>query len=205
MQNQTIQDDLASVRNLMERSTKFISLSGLSGILAGVYALAGAAYAYQQIYQGDFSRTVAFYIQHPSAVYHLAGVAVLVLGLSLSTGLYLSWRKAKRSGETLWNNATKKLLVNLLIPLVAGGLFTAILLSRGYYGIISSSLLLFYGLALMNASANLFDEIRYLAYCELVLGLLSALLPGYGLLFWAIGFGALHIFYGLLMYRKYDR
>lgn len=205
MQNQTIQDDLASVRNLMERSTKFISLSGLSGILAGVYALAGAAYAYQQIYQGDFSRTITFYMQHPSVVYQLTAVAMLVLVLSLFTGFYLSWRKAKRSGETLWNNATQKLIVNLLIPLVAGGLFTVILLSRGYYGIISSSLLLFYGLALMNASANLFDEIRYLAYCELLLGLLSALLPGYGLLFWAIGFGALHIFYGLLMYRKYDR
>jgi predicted lysophospholipase L1 biosynthesis ABC-type transport system permease subunit len=204
-ENLSYQEDLASVRNLMERSSKFISLSGLSGILSGVYALAGAGYAYQVIYDGQIRRTISFYFQHPQDVYQLCVIAFLVLICSLATGVFLSLRKAKRKGQSLWTISSRKLLINLLVPLVAGGLFTLILLSRGYFGIIAPSLLIFYGLALMNASANLFDEIRYLAYSEIILGLVAAFNPGYGLLFWAIGFGALHIFYGALMYRKYDR
>jgi hypothetical protein len=65
--------------------------------------------------------------------------------------------------------------------------------------------LVFYGLALIQGSANTFDEIRYLGFSEIILGLISASVPGYGLVFWAIGFGVLHIIYGVIMYNKYDK
>jgi hypothetical protein len=203
--SQDYQQDLASVRNLMERSVKFISLSGLSGVLAGIYALAGATVAYYLINSQNAPYTAANYRQNPGLIISLALVAGAVLLLSLLTGWYLSYQKAKKSSTSFWNDTARRLVFNLMIPLATGGVFILILLYRGYFGMIAPSFLLFYGLALVNASSNLYDEVRYLGYIEVVLGLVAALLPGYGLLFWAIGFGVLHVFYGALMYRKYDR
>jgi putative exporter of polyketide antibiotics len=121
------------------------------------------------------------------------------------TGYVLASRKAKKLGLKVWDATSKRLVINLIIPLLTGGIFILILLAKGYYGIVAPACLIFYGLALINASANLFDEVRYLGFCEIVLGLVATLMPGFGLLFWAIGFGLLHIVYGALMFKKYDR
>lgn len=198
--------DLASIRTMMERSVKFISLSGLSGILAGIYALAGAAVAWQLVYypRSPFSYRIET-LQEASTLTKLLITAACVLIASLGTGLWLSQRKAKKHGMNLWNVTTKTLAINLAIPLVTGGLFILILLQSGHYGIAAPACLIFYGLALINASANLYDEVRYLGYSEIVLGLIAAYLAGYGLLFWTLGFGVLHIIYGAVMYYRYDK
>lgn len=205
-QNQSYQKDLESIRNLMERSVKFLSLSGLSGILAGVYALAGATAAYFMIHYplSPFSYRQES-MRESDVVIKLLSLAIAVLVLSLITGYLMANRKAKKQGVQVWNSTSKRLVINLAIPLITGALFILILLWNGHYGVAAPACLVFYGLALLNASANLFDEIRYLGYCEIGLGLISALLPGYGLLFWAAGFGVLHVLYGTLMYKKYDR
>jgi fumarate reductase subunit D len=205
MENQRIQEDLESIRHLMERSVKFISLSGLSGILAGIYALIGAALAYYQIYSGEVVRTVEYYQGHIPVVANLIYIALVVLVASLLTGLWFSHRKAKRVGTKIWNAISKRLLINLSVPLVVGGIFILFQLMRGHYSLVASSALIFYGLALINSSSNLYEEMRYLGYCELIVGLVAAAWPGYGLYFWAIGFGLLHILYGSMMYHKYDR
>jgi hypothetical protein len=205
MENQRIQEDLESIRHLMERSVKFISLSGLSGILSGVYALIGAALAYYQIYSGEVVRTVEYYQGHIPIVRNLIIIAVVVLVASLVTGWWFSFRKAKKLNTRIWNETSRRLLMNLSIPLVVGGIFTLVLVYHGHYNVVAASVLIFYGLALINASSNLYEEVRYLGYCELVVGLIAAALPGYGLYFWAVGFGLLHILYGSMMYNKYDR
>ena len=196
--------DLASIRDIMERSSKFVSLSGLSGILAGLYAILASVYAFYNIYFEQLVRPSQYFESNPALVRRLIFVAFITLVASLVTGFYFSHKKATRVGSSIWNATSKRMLFNLSIPLVAGGLFTIICLWHGYYGIAAPICLLFYGLALVNASHNLFDEIRYLGYCEIGLGILSAIFIGYGLFFWAFGFGVLHILYGVLMYRKYD-
>ncbi|MCI0751251.1 MAG: hypothetical protein L0Y35_05400 [Flammeovirgaceae bacterium] len=200
------EQDLSSIRTIMERSVKFISLSGLSGILAGIYALIGSAAAYALI---QYPLSITSYrqesVQPPSVIIKLIGIALVVLAASLLTGFWLSYRKANVHGTRVWNETSKRLVINLSIPLLTGGIFILILLSNGHYGVVAPACLIFYGLALINASANLYEEVRYLGYSEIVLGLICAALQGYGLLFWAIGFGVLHIFYGALMYHKYDR
>jgi len=60
MENKSVHQNLESIRQLMERSVKFVSLSGLSGILAGIYALIGAVLAYREIYSGRVVRTVEY-------------------------------------------------------------------------------------------------------------------------------------------------
>ena len=197
--------DIQSIRTLMERSVKFLSLSGLSGILAGVYALVGSAAAYFIIY--DQKTPFDFHDQGAkeiSITFRLLLIAAAVLFASLITGYLLAYRKSKKLGVQIWDATSKRLVINLALPLVAGALFILILLMRGYYGIAAPASLIFYGLALINASPNLFDEVRYLGYLEVILGLVSAVLVGYGLYFWAFGFGVLHVVYGLVMYKKYD-
>ena len=198
--------DIASIRTIMERSAKFISLSGLSGVLAGTYALIGSGVVYYLI---QYPLPITAYrqesIQQPSVVLKLMLIGIAVLVASLVTGFWLSYRKARRHNTSVWNETSKRLIITLMIPLITGGIFILILFSNNHYGVVAPACLIFYGLALIQASGNLYEEARYLGYSEIALGLISAVLPGYGLLFWAIGFGVLHIFYGTLMYRKYDR
>lgn len=221
MEEQEIKSELAAIRGLMERSSKFISLSGLSGILAGIYALVGAAVAYKLIEDDPLHRSLEtlsrkvlgnadsaglFYGGNKSILeVKLFITALIVLIASILTGYVLSARKAKQKGQAIWGQTSRLLLFNMAIPLVAGGLLMLIMLLRGHFGIISSTSLIFYGLALVSAGNYTFTDVKYLGLCEIVLGLIAACVPGYGLLFWAVGFGVLHIVYGGMMYFKYDR
>jgi hypothetical protein len=203
---QEYEKDIASIRNMMERSVKFISLSGLSGVLAGIYALLGATAAYFIIhYPVSPFRMRIYSVNEPTVLGKLLLIAIVVLIVSISTGLWFSNRKAKKAKVKLWTTVSRQLVVNLAIPLVSGGLFILILLYTGHYGVAAPACLLFYGLALIQASSNTYDEVRYLGFTEILLGLISALLPGYGLIFWALGFGVMHILYGAIMHFRYDK
>jgi hypothetical protein len=203
---QDYEKDIASIRNIMERSVKFISLTGLSGILAGVYALLGAAYVYVLVYYPSSPFGFRFYyMSEQQIIVHFLLVAFTVFVLSIGTGYWLSARKAKKQKAKVWNRASRQLLGDLLIPLLTGGVFILILLSRGYFMIVASSSLIFYGLALIYASRTTYSEVRYLGFTEIALGLIAASVPGYGLTFWAIGFGAMHIIYGAVMHFRYDK
>jgi len=203
-----IEDELVSIRSMMERSSKFISLSGLSGILAGVYALVGAGAAYIVIQNNPISGRIPLFELWSNAVYvllSLMAIAIVILIASVLTAFILSSRKAKRKGQPIWSKTSKVLLFNTSIPLFTGAIFIVILLYQGYDSFIIPAMLLFYGLSLVSASNFTFSDVKYLGLLEIVLGLIAACLPGFGLLFWAIGFGVLHIIYGSLMYLKYDR
>jgi hypothetical protein len=204
----------------MERSTKFISLSGLSGVMAGLYALIGAGIAYsliprysmRYIEQADTTMPVRGLFYGSSRYGYISGldaklflVALAVLILSIGTGVWLTMRKSKRNKQTLWNPSSRALLKSGLLPLLTGGAFILILLGQHHYGIISPACLIFYGLSLVAAGQYTYGDVKWLGISEIVLGLLCMLVPGYGLFFWAFGFGVLHILYGAIMYFKYDR
>jgi hypothetical protein len=198
--------DIASIRTMMERSAKFISLSGLSGVLAGVYALLGASAAYYTVhYPISPFRYRIYSIREIDNLWKLLAIAAVVLVASISTVLWLSNQKAKKHNLKLWNSASKQMLLSLAIPLVSGGIFILIMLYTGHFGLAAPACLVFYGIALIQGSTNTYDEVRYLGFCEIILGLASAIVPGYGLIFWAVGFGVLHIVYGAIMYNKYDK
>jgi len=211
VKEEEIQDELVSIRKLMERSSKFISLSGLSGILAGVYALIGAGVAYIVINENNTSTyrgVIGFFkalLKFEATIIYLLLIALIVLLASITTGILLSIRKAKKNGQPIWGKTSQAMLFHLATPLITGGILILIFISRGYFGIIAPSMLVFYGLALISAGNFTFNYIKYLGICEIILGLIAACLPGYGLLLWAIGFGLLHIIYGSMVYFKYDR
>nr|WKN38357.1 hypothetical protein K4G66_06545 [Tunicatimonas sp. TK19036] len=201
MQKTDYLQDISEIRSMMERSSRFISLSGLSGVMAGVYALVGAGVA-----QWCLSQYRTGYLgSYRDAVGYLALIASVVLLLAIGTGIWLTTRRARRQGLKVWDATVRRLVIHLLIPLVAGGIFCLVLVGQGYTGIVAPSMLMFYGLALINASKYTLTDVMYLGLAELGLGLLSAIVIGYGLLFWTIGFGVLHIVYGASMYYKYER
>ncbi len=201
MKDQDIHAELSSIRDLMERSAKFISLSGLSGVMAGIYAIIGAVLGWEILTHESEGLLRNDYL----VIGQLFIVAFGVLILSIGTGVLLSIRKAKKLGQPFWNTGSKRLLLHMAIPLVAGGLFTFILIYRGYYGVVAPSTLVFYGLALVAGSHYTYSGVRGLGILEILLGLLCALMPGYGLIFWTVGFGLLHIIYGTVMHFKYDK
>ncbi len=191
-----IENDIASIKEIMERSSRFISLSGFSGILAGVYALIGSAIAYYLIYYPNSPFGYRFYyVNEQDIVVKLFATAAFVLAASLLTGVLLSMQKAKKLQLSYWNANSKRFVINVSIPLVSGGIFIACLIARGYFGIAAPACLLFYGLALINASSYTLGEIRYLGLIEIALGILCCIFPGYGLIFWAVGFAAYHLWY----------
>lgn len=198
--------DISDIRSMMENSSRFISLSGLSGVMAGVYALFGAFVASHLIYNSYDFLNISF-IERQVRVNqtYLLIDALAVILMTVITGIYFTTKKAKQNEIKTWDESAKKVIINLLIPLVAGGLFVIILYTQGYISLIAPSTLIFYGLGLINASKYTFRDIRYLGLIEVALGLLAATSIGNGLLFWAIGFGVLHIIYGGLMYFKYER
>ena len=203
-------EDLQAIREIMERSSKFLSLSGLSGVFAGVCALIGAAVAYFLILDSghvqydEYLRSLG---DSPTndIRFSLAIDALLILVTASFGAFYFSFRKAKKGGLSFWTSSTKRLLSHLFIPLVSGGIFATILIFRNNIELVASVTLIFYGLSLVNAGKFTFGEIHYLGLTEIVLGILAGIFINHGLLFWAVGFGLMHIIYGIVMYYKYER
>ena len=182
----------------MDRSSRFISLSGLSGIFAGIYAIVGAAIAYVYL----FPKPGEYLTLHSWNFKLLLILLASVLVLSIITAYLLTTRRAKRNNEKIWDTTTQRLLLNFLIPLVTGGIYIIIKLNSQHYGLTASLMLIFYGLALVNASKYTIGNVKYLGYAQIIIGLICAALPGYGLWFWLLGFGLFHIIYGSIMYLK---
>lgn len=194
--------EIKEIRKMMEESSRFLSLSGLSGILIGIYALAGAFVAYRMIYFLPPSGYRKVYADEIAG--QLITVALVVLMLSFVTTLWLTYRRAKKAGKKIWNPGSRLMLLNLVIPLISGGALILIFVFRGVYEIVSPACLIFYGLALVNAAKFTRQEIFYNGLFQITLGIIAALFPGAGLLLWALGFGIIHMIYGAVMYFRYE-
>lgn len=199
---------IQDIKKIMERSSRFISLSGLSGVSAGIFALIGAWFAYNWIddYYLRYGKRSGFdFLDFRALIRDLLGLAMIILAGAIVSALYFTWRKARRNKLPVWDHTSRKLLINLCIPLFTGAIFVFGLLKYSEWRFIAPVCLIFYGLALVNASKYTLSEIRYVGMIEIMLGLINMWWISYGLYFWALGFGVLHILYGIVMWWKYDR
>ncbi len=192
--------DLAEIRSMMERSSKFLSLSGWSGILAGVYALAGAWFS--SFYYGFYPDELFYSTPYLSSI---IPIALGVLVLALITAVFFSKRKAAQKGESAWNATSRRMLSNMAIPLITGGALIAIFVSKELVGLVPALMLIFYGFSLILGGHFTLREVRVMGFIQLFLGLLAAWFIEYSLIIWTIGFGLVHIGYGLYMHIKYER
>lgn len=201
MENEKYLKDIQDIKQMMSQSTQFISLSGLSGILSGIYALIGAYIVNLLLEQNKYDVVIIEGLTFKLIVL----TAAVVLLLSIVTAIIMTKQKAKKVGEKMWNASAKRLLINFCIPLLTGGIFALLLLRHEVYGLIAPIMLIFYGLACLNASKYTLKDVRYLGITEIILGLFAVEFSGYGLYFWILGFGICHIVYGAVMHFKYDR
>jgi hypothetical protein len=209
-------DDLQHIKKMMERSSRFISLSGLSGISAGLCALIGAWVAHPYVFgKKDFLMYGNVDIMpHTPDIFgdygiilstYLFWIAAATFIAAFTSAFIFTWLKSKKDGTPIWGNTAKRLLINVSIPVAVGGLFLFRMLHYGTFGLVAPGCLIFYGLGLINASKYTLDEIRYLGYVQILLGIINLWFVGYGLYFWAMGFGVMHILYGVYMWMKYER
>ena len=210
------QQDLQQIKQMMERSNRFISLSGLSGIAAGVCALTGATFAYytlnskdgqlmnldENIYNSVANRQVELtnLLENKLVI-----IAVLTFIIAFISSVFFTWLRSKKTNVPIWGSTSKRLMINVCIPLVTGGIFLLKLIEGGHVGLIAPGCLIFYGLALVNAAKFTLGEIKWLGYFQIILGIINLWCIGKGLYFWVTGFGFLHIIYGIIMWNKYER
>ncbi len=208
-------DTIRDIKKMMERSSRFISLSGLSGVAAGICALIGAWFGYDVVHgsHGDEMRNNLLRLRERDgdiSVAEYAGNSLLKIGLLTFAAAFVlafifTYIRSRKNHTPLWGTTARRLMINVCIPIAAGGIYLIALMKYGAFGLIAPGCLIFYGLALINASKYTLVEIRYLGYGQLILGIINLLYPGYGLYFWAFGFGILHIVYGTVMWWKYER
>jgi len=202
-------EQLNDIRQMMEKSTRFLSLSGLSGISAGIVALLGSVITwlyinknvivyneYFRVIKGGSCESFRLFIM-------VLGLTILIL--ALTSAWYFSWKKAKAAGEDFWSPAAKRMVYHMMVPLGTGGILTVILLLENNLNLVAPLTLIFYGLALLNAVKFTRPELAILGYSELLIGIIAAIWQQSGLILWAVGFGVLHILYGSIFYFKYDR
>lgn len=211
MEHQKEIEAIHDIRRIINRSTRFLSLSGLSGVFAGTFAIIGAAAAYWKF---GYRKYMGFYNDYNAQAFEpgqealfrfLFWDAAIVLIASVAAGLFFTMRKAKRENARVFDKTGRRLLFHFAVPLFTGGVFCLALLAHQLYALAAPATLIFYGLAVFQASKFTFDEVRYMGLFQISLGLLGLFIPGYGLLLWTIGFGLLHILYGIIMWNKYDR
>ena len=206
-------DTLKDIRNMMERSSRFISLSGLSGISAGICALTGAWLSSDIIEKNKNAvRNLKVSIADADSIIYgdfinswLFRIAFLTFVAALVSAFIFTYRRSKKTNVPIWGNTAKRLIINVTVPVITGGIFLLALIKNGVFGFVAPGCLIFYGLGVLNASKYTLPETRYLAYGEILLGLLTLFFMGYGLYFWALGFGVFHIIYGVFMWLKYER
>lgn len=203
MKEKNAHAELAAIRVMMERSSKFISISGVAGICAGVFALAGAWIVYRSILRHGTPDAIVAHTEQVIRTAIYTGIAVLLL--SILTSYWFSLRKARRKGESVWNPVSRRLLAASGIPFITGGLVMIILLTKEQYNEIGAMSLLFYGLALIAGSQYTFTAVRWLGIGQVLLGLMALYATTYSLHLWALGFGVLHILYGTFMHFKYEK
>lgn len=203
-ENKNYLEDLKEIKDMMSKSSQFLSLSGLSGVLAGIYALIGGWQAEKMIAEfiiGSYNSEELV----EALELKLIIIALSIITLSILTGLLLSYLKSKKLGIQLWNETSKRLIINFSIPLLTGGILIFILLIRQFYDFMIPTMLLFYGMGCINASKYTLGDVKYLGITITIIGLLSAYFYKYSVELWMLGFGFCHIFYGGMMWFKYDR
>jgi hypothetical protein len=189
-------DDIKHIRSMMERSSKFLSISGMSGVLAGTFAIIGAVLAHL-VLEGKLTFTNDY-------LYDFILIAGAVLVSAVTVGLIFSARKARKSNSKLWMPVTLQIAKDFCVPLFTGGVLCIILIFKHVAFMVAPCMLIFYGLGLIAAGSRTFRDVKILGACEILLGLAAAIVVGYDLIFWGIGFGVLHIVYGILIHCKYD-
>ena len=212
MKEQEIKDTLSDIRNMMERSQKVVFLDGTAGILAGIWAIIGAIAVSLVIY-GTVTplwmtsvQPVADASAHTFII--LSVICVAVFCAAFLSVWNMSRRRAIKQGmEFVLDAGSRNLLKTFFSVMVVGGLACLTPIANGLWSLIPGFMLLFYGLALVVISPIAFKIpiTSLLGYIMIAIGIAALCLPTYGLCLWTIGFGLVHLLWGIWFSLRYNR
>jgi phosphoribosylaminoimidazole (AIR) synthetase len=156
-ENKQSLEELNEIKSLMIKSTRFLSLSGLSGVSAGIVALICSYIAFIILGDDSVLRSVDYdapVIQKYrwisiDSVKLLVVDGVVALFLAIVFGFYFTWRKARKSQQKVFTSIAFRMITNLAIPLFVGGVFALAALYYKDYYLIAPLTLIFYGLAIV--------------------------------------------------------
>lgn len=204
METEKYLSDIRDIKEMMERSSRFISLSGLAGVSSGVFALLGVFVLYKFVWNDLMVAEQGTLSMASTPMVNLLMIAVVTLILALISAILFTTHRAKKTGLKIWDSRTRQMLLTLLVPLATAGVLCTVLLAYGLVALSVSLTIIFYGLALFQGSRFTYKELRSLSFLLIFLGLISSVLPEYVLLFWGVAFGICNILYGIIVYYKYE-
>lgn len=199
MESENYLKDISEIKNLMNKSSQFISLSGLSGAFAGIYAIIGAAYFYIT------TRSIKISDFETKDIDKATIIFILFVILSTLTTIIFTSIRAKSLDEKSWDVKTKNLVQAFFTPILIGLVFVLILYFNNEYNYLLALLLVFYGIGLLNAGFTTNNLVKPLGYIQVTFGLICAIKYDYTFWFFAIGFGIVHLVYGSIVYFKIDK
>lgn len=180
-------DNLQFIRETMERSAVFTSVPGYGGALMGATAMGAAIIAYNQ-----------------SRVENWLIVWLVEAVLAFAIGLFALWQKAKNSNVSLASVPARKFASAFAPPIIAGIILTALFYYRGFYPFLPCVWLTLYGTAVVTGGAFSVRIVPIVGWIFVAFGAVAAFAPSsWGNLLMALGFGVLHIVFGLIVARRY--
>jgi hypothetical protein len=201
--------DVQDIKRMMQRSSRFTSLSAWSFVGAGAVALISAAigrYIFFVPYYRSYNTRGTFIASDFAELKtQLIGLAFATLLVAGGVAALFTWFKARRQGQSLWEYSSRQAAWQFAVPMVAGAVFLLGMLQYDEWRFVAPGCLLFYGLSMVAASRFTLGAVRWLGFGMILLGLINLFYIGYGMYFWTIGFGALHIVFGLLVWLRYER
>lgn len=179
-------DNLRFIRDTMERAASFTAVPGWGGVVIGVTALGAGAVAFDRPLHEQF----------------LVWLAEALLALVIA---WLAVRiKSKRLALSLQSRPARRALLSFMPPLLAGAILTAVLYHLQIFGVTPGLWLLLYGAAVVTGGAFSVRIVPVMGLCFMSVGAVSLFAPSqWGNIFLMLGFGGLHIAFGIVIARRY--
>lgn len=199
-QQKAAQKTLEEIKEMMSQSSKFISLSGLSGIVIGLLTIL-SVYIFSTQYQINplDGEAQALSSLTENELLRLYNASVVLLIFSLIITFLMSKHKAKKEGKDIWGPASRQLISSMALPFSFGFLFCSILFFKAPDMVLPLSLLV-YGFSLFSGSRNTLNSIKTFGIIQMSLSVICLLFSGYSILIWTLGFGLSHAIYGAFMH-----
>lgn len=195
------EENLRVIRDLMERSTKYSTFSGLSGVLAGTASITGCIVTH--LLQRRFPDPASFRIPF------LLTWSLVIL-CAIGGDFLLTKRRATRVGKRIVSRLGKQMVIASAPGLGTGALLTLYFLSHNLLADIFPMWMLAYGIAVCAVGLFSQREVSWLGAAFLAAGTITLLLPLFGLtalpalglIMMAVTFGGFHIVYGIAVSRR---
>src|SRR5437868_8349161 len=179
-------DNLRFIRETMENASSFTAVSGWGQCAIGLTALGAAYIAARQSAPGHF--VTGGWIK--------VWLVAAFVSLALSAGTM--WLKARAAELPLWSRPGRKLVLNFAPPALVGALLTLALARNGPTTLIPPTWLLLYGAGVITGGAFSVRIVPVMGLCFMLLGVVALFSPAVWVnVLMAVGFGGLHIIFGI--------